>query len=110
MATPDEITGQHPLPRAEPSGGWRRDILTWILAAALGGGGGLLTGGAADGARTGQQITDLERRVSAIEEAQGSISAIRQDLAALSATVTTQNAEVARRLGRIEDRLERVPR
>lgn len=124
MANPDEITGQHPLPQLgaplvptmlppQP----QSKIATMALAVALAVVGGAGSGyassaarDAADDARAGQQITDLERRVAAVEAEVGGVEGVRRDLAALSATVTAQNAALAQRLQRIEDALDRSRR
>lgn len=113
MPSETDTTGTHALPEAAPaSGGWRRDILTMVLAGLLGGGGGFASSqidSAATEARAEQRVSELERRMGQTEGRLEGVEALRRDVAALSATMSAQNTAIAQRLGRIEDRLDRGP-
>ena len=102
---PDETTGSHaipPAPRAPstpPAAGWRRDLITAAIAVALGVGGGVSGGiasSSADAARLDQRMLEVERRVASTEDQRDRTVRIEATLAGID-----------RRLGRIEDRLER---
>lgn len=113
-----ETTGQHPVQHAagmlvppNPPSTWKDRLLVLVLALVLGGGGGLATS-AADSARQDQRVTELERRVGSVENALREITAMRQDLAALSARVDAwRTSDIAARASRaqsVDQRIERL--
>ena len=90
--------------------GWRRDIITWVLALALGGGGGFASSqidSAAQDARREAQLTELTRRVGVVEGRLDGVEALRREGTALAATVGAQTASLERRLDRIETAIDR---